>query len=350
MSTPGKDAMRILIVKPSSIGDVIHTFPSAALARAAFPEARISWVVKESLADVVGLAPCVDRVVCMPRPGISAARHFINDLRSERYDIAIDYQGLLRSGIACMLSGAPKRIGFAHAREGSPFFYTEKLVIENLHSHAVDKNIMLTRFALGIDPGLEPPAKALAVPESRLANSLLGGSNGAPVLSVCFSSRWPSKNWPGEFIAGALKEAAARLPGLKVLLIGSDSDRAYGDEIAAAARLEGVENLSGRTGIGDLAAVLAGSSAMFTVDSGPMHLAAALGVPCIAMFGATDSVLTGPYGPPGLHTVIRSKCSLSPCLHRECPRSARCSEGIEPSQAAEAIANAIYKHSPRNGA
>ena len=119
--------MRILIVKPSSFGDVLHAFPAVSLIRSAVPEVtRIAWIVNDSFVDVVRLCPGVDRIIPFPRHDLhkfSVIRAFLRELRQEEFDVAIDYQGLLRSGLMVKASRAKEKVGFAHAREGAPFFW-----------------------------------------------------------------------------------------------------------------------------------------------------------------------------------------------------------------------------------
>ena len=341
--------MRVLIVKPSSFGDVLHTFPAVALIRSAAPEVtRITWIVNDSFVDVVTLCPGIDRIVPFPRREIrklSAIRSFLHDLRQEDYDLAIDYQGLLRSGLMVKASRAKEKVGFAHAREGSPFFYTRKLVLDNLQAHAVEKNLELTRFALNIPSETPVPTPRFQFDDKgREEAERLLPANGNPILAVCFSSRWESKNWSPSFIAETLDMVAKAMPDLDIFLLGAANDWPVGEQIRNGTHVAKPQNLAGKTSFHALTALLSRSTAMFTVDSGPMHLAAALGIPCIAMFGATNPNLTGPYGPTGFHTILDTTCTQAPCMKRECPLSQNCSEGFSPQIAATAITDRIRRN------
>lgn len=340
--------MQLLIVKPSSFGDVLHAFPAVSLIRSACPEVtRISWIVNDAFADVVRLCPGIDRIIPFPRREIhkfSVIRAFLHDLRQEEYDMAIDYQGLLRSGLMVKASRAKEKVGFAHAREGAPLFYTRKLALANLQTHAVEKNLELTRFALNIpaDTPVPEPRFQLDNKGVQEAESLLPSSP-RPLLAVCFSSRWESKNWSIPFMAEALDKVAEALPELDIFLLGAEEDRQLGEVLLQAARSAKPVNLAGKTSFHALAALLSRSTAMFTVDSGPMHLAAALGIPCIALFGSTSAVLTGPYGPVGFHTILTSTCPNSPCMERTCPHRQNCADGFSPKDAADAIIDTIRR-------
>ena len=343
--------MRLLIVKPSSFGDVLHAFPAVSLIRSACPQVtRISWIVNDSFVDVVRLCPGVDRIIPFPRRELhkfSIIRAFLHDLRQELYDMAIDYQGLLRSGLMVKASRAKEKVGFAHAREGSPFFYTRKLVLENLQTHAVEKNLELTRFALGIPADTPIPEPRFQLDDKGLqeAENLLP-ARPKPLLAVCFSSRWESKNWSISFMAEALDKAVEAMPQLDIFLLGADGDWRMGEELLQNTHSAKPVNLAGKTSFHGLAALLSRSSAMFTVDSGPMHLAAALGIPCVALFGSTNAVLTGPYGPAGFHTILTSPCPKSPCMERTCQHHKNCADGFSPQDAANAIIDSIRRNRP----
>jgi len=339
--------VHVLIVKPSSIGDVLHTFPAVAWLRAALPEARFSWVVNEELAGVVRLCPGVDRIVPFPRRRAAnplVLWRFLKELRSEKYDVAIDFQGLFRSGFITRASGAPLRYGFAHAREGAPWFYNRKVKLAELHCHAADKNLFLAHQAFGERPVPKTPVSGLNIsPEANQeAERLLVELPGeGPVVAVCFSSRWPSKNWPVDFLASVLDAMTAKMPKVRCWLLGTEGDREIGEQLVRQAKLARPVNLAGRTTLEVLAALLNRSQAMLTVDSGPMHLAASLGVRCFALFGSTDPVLTGPYGPQ--HVLIQSKCPQTPCFERQCPRHADCSQGVVPEDIAMQIVTHLTK-------
>lgn len=270
-------------------------------------------------------------------------RPFYRSLRAERYDICLDFQGLLRSGLISFASGAPCRVGFECAREGAVMFYTSR-VKTPVVMHAVDRNLALVRAAFGLPDDARPPELPLNVTQEgqdEAERLLPGGSDGGPRLAVCFSSRWRSKNWRPSFIAEALDEAARRLPGLRCWLLGNANDRANGDALAAAASVAAPINLAGQTTFMGLAAMLRRSDALFTVDSGPMHLAAALSVPCVAMFGATVPALTGPYGPPGRHVVIRSRCPHAPCMKRDCVCGEDCPSGVSAVETGRILAERL---------
>ena len=341
--------MRLLVVKPSSFGDVLHAFPAVSLIRSAVPEVtRLSWIVNDTFVDVVRLCPGVDRIIPFPRRELhkfSIIRSFLHDLRQEEYDLAIDYQGLLRSGLMVKASRAKEKIGFAHAREGAPLFYTRKLTLDNLQTHAVEKNLELTRFALGIPADTPVPQMHFQLDDKGVAEAeALLPTSARPLLGVCFSSRWESKNWSISFISEVLDKVAELQPDLDIYLLGAEGDWQMGEAIRQTMHSATPVNLAGKTSFHGLTALLTRSTAVFTVDSGPMHLAAALGIPCVAMFGSTNSVLTGPYGPAGFHTILTTRCNKAPCMERVCPLHKNCADGFSSQDATTALTETIRRN------
>ncbi len=346
--------MHVLIVKPSSFGDVVHTFPALALLQRSVPAPlRLTWVVNDSLTALPALLPGVSRMIAFPRRHLFrdyAGRNFLRELRSEKYDIAIDFQGLLRSGLMTWLSRAPRRIGFRQAREGAHFFYTEKYTPEASCQHAVDKNIALVRLAFpdavaaaGGDVVGHPPLTVAPEADAAARAWLEQLPGDGPVLAVGFSSRWASKTWPREFFAAVITAVAAQVPGLRCWLVGASSERQLGEELAAEVSACQVLNLAGATDFAELAALFGRSHAMLTNDSGPMHLAAAMGVSCIALFGATEPDKTGPWGSTDQqHVVVRTRCPEHPCFQRRCPKGEGvCPQGTDTAAVAAQVAQKL---------
>ncbi|MFO7822075.1 MAG: lipopolysaccharide heptosyltransferase II [Lentisphaeria bacterium] len=321
------DSLNILVIKPSSMGDVIHALPAVHLLRHQFPDAHITWVVNDSYAELVERSPDVDEVVLFRRKRWSKPRYWpelismMRDLRHKKYDVAIDFQGLLRSSLIALFTGAPKRIGFRHAREGASVFYTEKILLPANINHALEKNAFLVRSAFNISTPLEMPELVSYPRAEKTAKSLLedGEENGLAdaVLAVAPVSRWASKTWPPEFFAGIIGAVADRSPGTRIWLVGTQEERSLGEKISELCTSGVVLNLMGQANFGILIELLRKSNVILTNDSGPMHLAAALGVPVVALFGPTAPELTGPYGEG--HKVFCGVCSKGPCFMRECP-------------------------------
>ena len=342
--------MRLLVIKPSSLGDVVHAFPAVDMLRRHLGSEleSLTWVVNDSLAGILGMFPGVDRIVRFPRSRIwhsDARKAFLEDLRQEKYDVSIDFQGLLRSGLMSWASRAPRRIGFSTGREFSPLFYTEKYAPLEKHRHAVEKNGDLVRQAF-------PGCGELRIPDLNVnpewlaaADNLLADCEGdGPVLAVGCSSRWPSKNWPAEFFSSVLDAVSKRRPNVRIWLLGAPDERPVCEKVVSGCQAAKPLNLAGKSNMTGLVGLLSRSDVLLTNDSGPMHIAAALKKPCVALFGATDPVLTGPYG-PGLHVVFRSGCPKSPCFKKQCPlQGVKCNGWTDAEKAADGLLAALERN------
>lgn len=345
--------MNILVVKPSSLGDVIHALPAAHLLRQHFPDAHISWVVNNTYAGIVELCPAVDDVIPFRRKRLGQMRHwheilaFVRELRQRRYDIAFDLQGLLRSGLIARASGASRRIGFRNAREGAHWFYTEKVPLPANLKHAVDKNVFMVRSVLGATAPTSFPDLTIQHDFLKCARRLLRSADlegDGPLLAVAPVARWHAKTWPPTFFARVLDMVVAAIPETRCWLLGTQDEAPAADAVTAACQRCQPCNLCGETNLGTLVEMVRLTDALLTNDTGPMHLAAALGVPTVALFGPTDPGLTGPYGPA--HAVFTGTCETGPCFSRRCPRDVQqCLDAISPAEVADAVIHRLRSRS-----
>ncbi|MCL6622642.1 MAG: lipopolysaccharide heptosyltransferase I [Syntrophobacterales bacterium] len=308
---------RLLLIKLSSFGDVIHALPTLEALREAYPRAVITWLVEEVFAPLLSGHPALDRVWVVPRvrPGRPGAFRDVHrlltmarQLRQERFDAVLDLQGLLKSALWTALAPSPRKVGYDGTRELSYLPLTERLPPYDPEAHAVRRYLEVARH-LGATPG-EPRFRL-----GHLVQEPRGlGEKGGPLVVLHPGARWPSKLWPVEHWAALA--AALGHEGFRVALTGSDADRGLTQAIASRVGDE-VLDLAGRTDLGELAWVLQRARLMVSVDTGPMHLAAALGTPVVALFGPTAPWRTGPFGPG--HEVVRLGLPCSPCLKRRCP-------------------------------
>ncbi len=327
--------MNILIVKLSAVGDVIHTLPSLAALRRRFPEAHISWVVEEAAADLLRDHPCLDRLIVSRRKRwVKALRQgqfaevrkeagaFLSDLRSRRYDLAIDFHGLFKSAVVTLLCGAPRRLGYDSLQELSGLFYNEKIP-EDLTRHAVDRYLDFPRH-LGAVP--EPVEFPLGIGEAQrrrveqlLAEHAIG--EGENLIAINTVALWQTKLWDDEKFA-RLGDRIVRELKAPLVFTGSDP----GPIAGILARMTAPAfNFGGKTSLRELAHLYWRARLLVTTDSGPMHLAAAVGTPVVALFGPTDPVRTGPFGEG--HHVVRVGLACSPCFRKHC-KSRLCMEAI----------------------
>jgi lipopolysaccharide heptosyltransferase I len=323
--------LKILIVKTSAIGDVIHTLPALHCLRRHYPDARITWLVEEAAADVVVGHPALDRVLVSGRKGWlrewragerraawRKAWRFLRELRDSRYDLLIDFQGLLKSGIWVGLARSTRKVGFGRGMEHaemSYLFLNERVPAVSMEMHAVDRELHLLR-AIGVDCPEVRFDLPLTAADHEAAAKLLeahGVAAGHPFVAINPMTTWPTKHWqPGKFAAVADRLAEE---GRTVVFTGGPGDRAAVAAIGTMMRQKAV-NLAGATSLKTLAALYARAQVVVSTDTGPMHVAAATGTPVVALFGPTAPWRTGPHG--GTHHILRLGLPCSPCFKKEC--------------------------------
>lgn len=347
--------MKVLIIKLSSIGDVVQTLPALYALRKGFEKkgisARIDWLVEEASSEVLSGNPLIDNVIIVRNRGWKT--HFMENIKtarmlaSVRYDMVLDFQGLLKSGVWVWLSKGKRRIGFSNARELSHIFLNEKAAPYDPDRHAVDRYLDLAGYAGGVEPLQGESGEAvfplhISGQERERAEAILkgGGISGrTPFFVIAARARWRTKHWNDDAFAEAAK-AIIEKRGMHAVLIGGRADRAGLDGLKELIGKMAV-NLAGQTTLKELAALMKMSSFVLAVDSGPMHLASAAGVPTVALFGPTAPWRTGPYGRQ--HIIIRKKLKCSPCFKKRCS-GARCMTEIT----AEEVVMAVEKMLERN--
>jgi len=345
--------MKILVIKMSALGDVIQALPVIPALKRAFPHARIHWLVEEVAEPVVRSHPGIDGVLVSRRgkwgrdlrdprrwrKALGEVGALVGDLRRGGYDLAVDLQGLLKSGIWMALASARRKVGYDGTREGSDVFLTDRVPRVSLDVHAVERYLLLVE-AVGagtgeLSFGLSVPAGA----RSHLRELLVeqGWDSCVPYAVLVPAARWESKQW-GAAPFAALADRLVDDLGLHVAITGVQTDRPLVEDIVRRMNHPALD-LAGRTDMPTLMALQEEAQVVVSTDSGPMHLAAAMGTPVVALFGPTAPWRTGPYG--RRHRVIRAGVACSPCFRRECPHR-RCMERIRPEQVAEAVADLMH--------
>ncbi len=301
--------MKVLIVKLSSMGDVLHALPAALEIKRQWG-AEIHWAVHPVFAGLVRCFPCVDHIVEIPRRGgLSLFRQAVRRLRENKYDWVVDFQGLFKSAVLVRLARTDHRVGPGFWREGARLFYDAVPKRPRPRRHAVEECLDLLPVL-----GLTRPE----TPEFRLSPPELSpGTAGEGKLRIAIApvSRWTTKNWPLERFAETARRLVREM-GAEVHILGGGADRPDAEELARLAGVE-IRNHCGEFDLPHSCALLRHMDALVTNDSGPMHLAAAMNIPCVALFGPTLPGRTGPYGP--IHRVLQSD-SCAPCYRRTCPR------------------------------
>jgi heptosyltransferase-1 len=312
-----KDPQRILFIKPSAIGDVVHSLPILSLLRKRFPAAQISWLIAPNCAGLLEGHADLNQTILFDRKRLgqawrnpAAAMELValhRRLRSAQFDLVVDLQGLLRSGWLSRTTGAPVRIGFANAREGAPWFYTHRVEIKNIEQHAIERYLKVAA-ALGCDIDAPLEYKFPVRPEHR-EHVLTLLESADPYAVLLPGTNWLTKRWPAERFAELVKPLHERF-GLRSIIAGG------ADAAALAKDIPGALNLAGTTNLLQLVALLEGAALVVANDSGPMHIAAALDRPLVTMFGPTNPIRTGPYGK--MQSVVRNPIECSPCYSRKC--------------------------------
>lgn len=312
-------APRLLLVKLSSFGDVLHTLPTLEALRDAFPTGHITWLVEAAYAPLLTGHPALDEVWIAPRlrPGEVLAgdnrarlRGLWRRLRSQPFDLVLDLQGLLKSAVWVALARSPRKVGYDRTREGSYLALTERVPPFDPEVHAVQRYLNLAHY---LGAPVNPPRFRLGL-ASGMGNSPLIRQD-RPLAILHPGARWPSKLWPGPAWA-QLADWLSRRHGFQVAITGSAADAALAAQIQTQAQ-EPVLNLAGRTDLAELAALLRGARLAVTADTGAMHLAAALKTPVVALFGPSAPWRTGPFGDG--HKIVRLGLDCSPCFQRRCP-------------------------------
>jgi lipopolysaccharide heptosyltransferase I len=306
---------RILIIKPSAIGDIVHALPVLNLIRRRWPAAHITWLVTPACAALVEDHPQIDDVMRFNRHGLGNAWHspkaalelfgLNTDFRRRKFDLVVDLQGLFRSGWFLGQTGAPLRVGFDNAREFGWIFYTHR-ILSSWEDHAVERYLCIAE-ALGL--GKVPIEFHFAVDDDDRAQIAEKLPDPAPYAVLLPGANWDTKRWPAERFAALVQPLADRF-GLRSIVAGGPGDRAL------ASQIPGAQDLAGKTDLRQLIALLEGAKLVIAADTGPMHIAAALGKPLVTMYGPTDPIRTGPFG--RMDTVVRLDLPCSPCFSRKC--------------------------------
>jgi len=377
---------RILLVKPSSLGDVVHALPVLHGLRRRYPEARIDWLIGSAFAPLLTGHPALTNLILfdrrefgsmMRRPGVAIEFvRFLGRLRRTHYELVIDLQGLFRSGFMTWMTRAPVRIGFRDAREGARWFYTHHLPIAPANTHAVDRNYAVAdllgfsevpvSFPLPIDQGSRrsaadlldgdgttspqhdraactnrskdtnppqpsPPNASMAV---RTPADSSSSDSTPPLVVVAPGGRWETKRWSADRFAAVID--ALMSDGNRCVIVGGPDETERCADIASRCRAEPL-NLAGRTSLVELAAVVERAELVLCHDSAVAHLAVALDRPVVCITGPTNPARTGPYRGGD---IVRLPLDCAPCYLRrldQCRHGHRCMTELSESRVIEAV-------------
>ena len=340
MGTPGK----ILVIKPSSLGDVVHVFPALEVLRRSFPDSELDFVIHPAFAGLLDLSPFpVRRKILFDRKKLGSPKSFfpefvklLKELRKENYELVVDFQGLFRSGVLAWCARSCITAGFASPREKSAaLFYNRKFDVL-MEQHAVSRYVELANRICGTGYAVpECPVNVAKPPFPEVTS---------PYVVLVPGARWESKVFPPELFGETFNAIKAQLPQCKAVVAGAASDAPAAARIKAIAG-EACIDLTGKTSLLELARLMSSAAAVLTNDSGPMHVAAMTGVRIFALFGPTSPFLTGPWGKDHkIVTVPGLPCTG--CMKRECPAAEKhlCHK-IDPIELGGEIASYIKNQS-----
>lgn len=330
---------KILIIKPSALGDIVHTLPFLAAVRTTFPESEIHWVVARGLHPFLEGHPMISRLWIMDkdrwrqlsrfREIIPEINSFRRELAQEHFDVSIDLSGLLRSGLITFAAGAHYKLGFSDSNEGSPFFYTHKIE-GGRQIHAIDRYLKLAAL-MGCDTSQVSYPMPPYPSDSPLFSSLP-----ERFCIIAPSAGKEANRWP----ADRFGKLAASLP-LPSVVISNKADAGVAEAVVAASKGMAI-NLAGKTGLKELVALIVRAQFFISNDTGPMHIAAALGIPVFAIFGPANPIRTGPYGT--IHTIIQEQLDCIPCYRQKPCKHWTCMKDITVEKVRQKILSNGFIH------
>jgi len=333
---------RFLLVRLGAFGDIVHAIPVAAALGRAFPSAQIDWLVSAKHRELLDLVPIINRRLAIKDRGETGGGiplvTAIRELRRSRYDVAFDLQGLLKSAALARLSGAQRVVGFSSGylreRLARPF-YTDVydpggggMYDPRERSHVVQMNLgLLTTIGVAV----APPEFPIERVDTEIARAMRERAGNRYAL-VNPGAAWPNKRWPAARY-GAVARAIAERHGLKTIVSWGPGEEPLAQEVVRES--SGAALLSPRTSIVDLLALIRGATLMISGDTGPTHLAAALGTPIVGIYGPTRPSRNGPWAPADI-TISRD--SVCQCHHlRRCTRERMCLLDVEAAEVVDAI-------------
>jgi heptosyltransferase I len=331
-----------LVVRLGALGDIVHAIPAVAALRRAYPSARIDWLVDAKHREILYLVTAIDRVIVLEKANARGWIDVTRRLRGRHYDVALDFQGLMKSAILARASGARRVLGFSiwHLREKTARpFYSESLDLSGdpQHQHVISKNLRLIE-ALGVnDPAIEFPLRT--VPSTAL-DTIVTQAAGVPFAVLNPGAAWPNKRWYtdrfGE-LAAFLKEVRGLVP---FVLWGP------GEEELANAVIEssnGAARIAPPTRLADLVEICRRASLMVSGDTGPLHIAAAVGTPIVSIFGPTDPARNGPWSP---EDIVVSRFTACGCHYdRRCRKAEWCLTTVPVVEVTAAVQRRLGRNS-----
>ncbi len=314
------DVRRICIIKPSALGDVVQSLPVLPVLRHRFPGSHIAWVINRELADLVSGHSCLNELIPFDRRGgVQDWWRLLRQLRSSRFDFVLDLQGLFRTGVMSLATGAPLRVGLQTAREGADWTY-HQILRDSGRQVPAHRRVWRLAEELGLSD--HSPHTEIHIPaaDHAWAARVRAGLTG-PLLAIQPGTRWQTKQWPIPHFADVARRAIKQF-GMSVLVIGSRGESAAAQQLVETVKQVlprgDIRSLAGHTSIKQLAALLNDADLVLSNDSGPLHLAAGLGTPVVGIFTCTSPIQSGPPGTQHQLVSTHLPCAASYC--KKCPQ------------------------------
>ena len=301
------DYKNILIIKPSALGDIVHALPVMGSLRASFPTARISWLVRREFAPLLECVEGLDEILLFDRTllghwyyrrsAFKALRHFMHTLKSNHYDLVLDFQGLFRTALFTHTTGCPVRMGMADSREFAGLFYTQKIQRPADSVHVLDyynallKAAGVEHFSAACD--LTPPEEATQTILQKMSKHRLHSKKFAILIP---SSAHTDKCWPAERFA-AIAEKLHDSYGFDIAAVGTGQDKAIVRAIQSHCRIP-IADFTGQTSIKELLALFYQAGTVISNDTGPGYMAIETGMPTVIIYGNVNPQRVAPYHRP----------------------------------------------------
>jgi lipopolysaccharide heptosyltransferase I len=324
---------RILIVRLGAMGDIVHALPVLASLRRRWPDAAIDWLVESKHRGLLEMAPGLHASVVIDSRSIFGTQGWlrvIRTLRQRHYDLVIDAQGLIKSAVLSRSTGSARVVGFdrAHLREPqAALAYTER-VDPGTRGHVITKNLALVRH-VGVEPVIDC---GLAVPEPSAAVRQALGDLGERFVVLNPGAAWPNKRWPPERF-GALAAYVHAHHGLSSIVLWGPGERALAEGIVTASAC--AARVAPETMLRDLVSIVARARLLVSGDTGPLHIAAAVGTPIVGIFGPTRPERNGPWAADDVSVSREDVCE---CFHaRRCHAARWCLDDVSADEVASAV-------------
>ena len=345
------ESPRLLILRRSSLGDIVNTMPTLVALRRGFPRAHIAWLVDNRFCQVLEGHACLDEVIAIRRhnPGqilalLLEARRAGRILRQRDFDIALDLQGLLKSGVMAHLSGASRRLTFADEQREFNQFFTNERVQVNSGTRAVRRFLQMAAY-LGCP--VEPVEYRFPIgrPQERWAGDFLAEhqvERARPLVGLNVGASAAHRLWPPQHFA-RLAEMLQTDCAVQTVILSGPREAGIARNIQQLAAVDTV-SAAGQTTVKQLAALLSRCAVVVSSDTGPLHIAVAVGTPVVGLYGSPDPDKTGPFGED--NTVLTADLPCSPCVNRPTCRDYPCMREIQPERVAEAVLNLLQRRRP----